>query len=148
MKSSPSPKRHCAPQSMRQFLFATVLCGLLPAAALTAAPAQSQPVAATAPKGTERALPAEEFRKQKEWRDSMSRIPQPKKGGFTAKSPALEWQENPCTKAPDLPYPPARGNRPQTVGGSNDFAGEVTNLITGATGSFDSVTGVTSESGG
>ena len=128
-------------------LSACVLCGLLPNSSYAAEGDKSPTVAPPTDNQTERALSPEDWRKQQEWRNSMSQIPQPKKGCFTAKYPSLEWQEVPCTNAPDLPYPPARGNRPQTVGGSNDFAGEVTGLISSATGSFDSITGVTSESG-
>lgn len=52
-----------------------------------------------------------------------------------------------CVEPPELPYVPAHGPRPFTVGNSNDYAAEVTGTMSGAEGSFDSVTGVTSESG-
>jgi von Willebrand factor type D domain len=96
---------------------------------------------------TERALSADEFLRQKPWRAKMIEVPLPKIGCFTSNFPSETWKEVACGTAPNLPYPPARGPRPQTVGGSNDFAGEVSNLITGVDGSFDSVTGVTSEKG-
>jgi hypothetical protein len=43
--------------------------------------------------------------------------------------------------------PLAHGHRLETVGSSNDCAAEVTGTLSAAEGSFDSVTGVTSESG-
>lgn len=48
---------------------------------------------------------------------------------------------------PRLPYAPARGHRPFTIGNNNDFAGQSSGTINGAEGSFDSVAGVTSETG-
>jgi hypothetical protein len=84
---------------------------------------------------------------REDWDKAIARVPQPKKGCFKATYPRLEWQEVPCTTPPNHPYPPARGHRPETVGGSNDFAAEVTGTLSAAQGSFDSVSGVTSESG-
>jgi len=82
------------------------------------------------------------------WRETMSRIPMPtRKACFKATYPKTEWEEVPCATPPNRPYPPARGRRQQTVGNGTDFSGEVTNFISSATGSFDSVTGVTSETG-
>lgn len=83
------------------------------------------------------------------WRGSMAQVPLPKQGQgcFKAEFPKTEWQEVPCTKAPVRPYPPARGPRPDTVGNGNDVSAQVTGHISKSIGSFDSVTGVTSESG-
>jgi von Willebrand factor type D domain len=51
-------------------------------------------------------------------------------------------------KTPTYPQPPRHGPRPDTVGNDDDIAAQVpTGFIATATGSFDSVTGVTSESG-
>ena len=52
--------------------------------------------------------------------------------------------------APQRPYPLARGVRPDTVGNGNDFSAQVSGSnplppISSAIGSFDSVTGVESE---
>ena len=58
-----------------------------------------------------------------------------------------QWQEVPCTTAPAIPYLPARGPRPDSVGNGHDVSAQVTGHITEAIGSFDSVTGVTSETG-
>jgi hypothetical protein len=84
-----------------------------------------------------------------DWRKGMARVPAPKKGCFTSSYPSTEWQEVPCTTAPARPYPPARGGgRPDQIGNGNDVSAQVTTgHISEAIGSFDSVTGVTSESG-
>jgi len=74
----------------------------------------------------------------------MARVPAPKKGCFTSSYPSTEWQEVPCTAAPQHPYPPARGPRPDTVGNGTDVSAQVGGRISEAIGSFDSVTGVTS----
>jgi hypothetical protein len=79
----------------------------------------------------------------------MSRIPPPNKGCFNATYPKVGWQEVPCVKAPDRPYPPAQGGRSENVGNGTDWTATVAagNPISSATGSFDSVTGVMSETG-
>jgi len=78
----------------------------------------------------------------------MARTGLPKKGCFTSAYPGTEWQETSCATAPQRPYRPARGLRSETVGNGTDFSVQVSNLISSATGSFQSVTGVTSESDG
>ena len=88
-----------------------------------------------------------EAKARADWSKAMTQIPTPKNGCFTADFPQREWREVPCTTPPDKPYPPAIGHRPQIVGGSNDFAAEVGGTLIAAEGSFNSVTGVTSESG-
>jgi hypothetical protein len=71
-----------------------------------------------------------------------------KKGCFTSTYPSRQWQEVLCTTAPAHPYLPARGPRVVGGGGNNDASAQVvTGTISQAVGSFDSVTGVTSESG-
>lgn len=81
------------------------------------------------------------------WRASMSRAPAPQKGCFSATYPNTTWHEVPCTAAPAVPYPPARGPQSDTVGNGTDFAAEVSGSISTAIGSFDSVEGVSSETG-
>lgn len=90
----------------------------------------------------------EEARLLEAWRNSMAQIPLPKKGCFEATYPSKEWREVPSTKAPPYPMLPGRGPRPFVVGDTNDVSAMApTGLISSATGSFASVTGVTSESG-
>ena len=90
----------------------------------------------------------EQARLLEAWRVSMAQIPLPKKGCFEASYPSKEWREVPSAKAPPYPMLPRRGPRPDTVGnGQNVSAQAPSGLISSATGSFDSVAGVTSESG-
>ena len=81
------------------------------------------------------------------WRRGVTNVPLPKPGCFTSSYPSTGWQEVPCVTPPNLPFPPAIGPRPDTVGDGNDASGQVSGLISTAVGSFDSVSGVTSESG-
>ena len=83
----------------------------------------------------------------KDWRAGMAHVPKPHRGCFTSSYPSTQWQEVPCTTAPAVPYPPARGRRPDTVGNGNDVSAQVTGHMSEAVGSFDSVTGITSETG-
>jgi hypothetical protein len=81
------------------------------------------------------------------WRATMARTPRPKSGCFTATYPDTEWQEVPCTTAPQRPYQPVGGPSPQTVGHGVDFSAGTTQPISSAVGSFDTVVGVTSLTG-
>ena len=116
-------------------VFATLLCSISP---LLMAQAPTQP-----PPAQSGSLEA--------WRASMSRAPLPRKGCFKASYPSTEWQEVPCTTPPSYPLPRTRagGSNPNTVGGggSNDFAAQVSGLISTAEGSFMSVTPGISETG-
>jgi hypothetical protein len=90
----------------------------------------------------------EQARLLKAWRISMAQTPLPKKGCFEASYPSIEWREVPSRKASPPPMMPRRGPKPLTVGNGNDVSAQApTGLISSATGLFDSVTGVTSESG-
>jgi hypothetical protein len=90
----------------------------------------------------------EQARLLEAWRESMAQIPLPKKGCFEASYPSKEWREVPSAKAPPHPMLPGRGPRPLIVGNLNNVSAQApTGLISSATGSFDSVTGVTSEIG-
>ncbi len=76
---------------------------------------------------------------QQAWTALMAKTPIPKKGCFNASYPKPRWQEVPCVKAPELP---------QNVGNGVDWAATVAGTpLTSATGSFDSVSGVSSETG-
>ena len=128
-------------------------CLMLAASALIAtsvlAAEKSKPPAAVADQKTEPMLSADEFRKQETWRNEIAKVPQPKKGCFTAKFPAKEWQEVPCVATPDYPMPPRSGIVSQVIGSNNGdvSARAPSGFITQAIGSFDSLTNVTSESG-
>lgn len=78
----------------------------------------------------------------------MAKVPLPKKGTFEATYPSKEWRAVPSVKAPPYPMVPRSGPRAFVVGNGNDVSAQApTGLISSATGSFDSVAGVTSESG-
>src|SRR5260370_18438552 len=84
------------------------------------------------------------------WGTMILRTPRPKKGEgcFVATYPETEWREVTCKTPPNKLYPPKRHGmiRTETVGGAGpDFSAVVTGHITEAEGSFDSVSGVTSE---
>lgn len=83
------------------------------------------------------------------WRKATVKTPRPNKACFMATYPEIAWHEVACKPPSQKLYPPRRGGaiRPETVGGANstDFSAQVTGYMSEAEGSFDSVTGVTSE---
>jgi hypothetical protein len=81
------------------------------------------------------------------WRHMMGQTPKPKKGCFEATYPETEWREVQCTTAPNIPLLPARrnGTGAATVGDGADYAAAVMGAVTSATGEFDSVSGVDTE---
>jgi VWD domain-containing protein len=119
--------------------------GILVGAFLAVAPwslaASAQPDAATSPSVTPSDQEREDFHK------SMSRIPLPRKGCFVAQYPSKTWQEVPCVSPPSHPNGLTGTVHPFTVGNGADFFAQVTGNISSATGSFDSVTGLTDEWG-
>ena len=155
MKSSSSARERLT-LVLSVMIIASLLSGLLlsrgsaappevPASTEHSTEASSSPypdwaaIAKTAPS------PAVDRAIRKAWRGAMSRTSTPKKGCFEALYPSSDWQEVPCTTAPPRPNVPARGPRPTIVGNGNDSAAQTPGPIASATGSFDSVTGVTSE---
>jgi hypothetical protein len=124
-----------------------LVCTLLAALSfgLAQTPAAHAQDLTTAPAGAQAPTP----QYLKDWRQSMAHSATPQSGCFSADYPSTQWQEVPCTTAPAVPYPPARGPgpRPATIGNGNDVSAEVTDVMSEAIGSFDSVIGVTSETG-
>jgi von Willebrand factor type D domain len=135
---SPDTARVRVTKLLGVLLVASLSSGLLPSRTTAASPK----TAATKPS-------PEEAAKRKAWREAMSRLPKPKAGCFTAEYPTIAWQEVPCVTAPLRPYPPAEGPspKPQSVGHGIAFTADVPGLISAATGSFDSINGLTSETG-
>jgi hypothetical protein len=85
---------------------------------------------------------------EQDWRMKIHRVPLPRKGCFEASNPSLQWHQVACKTAPPYPQPPQHGPRPNTIGNNNDVSAQVsTGFISTAIGSFDTITGVTSESG-
>jgi hypothetical protein len=81
------------------------------------------------------------------WHTDMAKLRTPAKGCFKAAFPKIAWTKVTCVAPPQQPYGPSAGHRPFTVGNGNDISAAVTGTMTAAEGSFDSVSGVTSESG-
>lgn len=80
------------------------------------------------------------------WRQTIVHTKRPKKACLTAEYPATAWTEVPCMKPPNIPFGRAKGRRPLTVGNGNEFSAQTASgYVSQAEGSFDSVTGVTSE---
>lgn len=91
---------------------------------------------------------SEEEKRLEAWQATMLRIPLPKEGAFQASFPDTVWREAQSVVAPADPYMPKRGPRPFTVGNGDDVCAQApSGTISSATGSFDSVTGVTSVTG-
>jgi hypothetical protein len=106
------------------------------------------PSTATSQQTTTSPPSPEEARARESWRTSMAQVPLPRKGCFHSTYPARDWSEITCTVAPPYPQPPRSGPRPLTVGSGNDVSTQApSGTISAATGSFDSVTNVTSEAG-
>jgi hypothetical protein len=95
-------------------------------------PPIAQPPASQAPGSQSSTPPAVEA-----WRREMARTPFPKPGCYTSSYPRTEWQELPCSTAKAVPH-----------GGTlnGDYSAQVlSQSISSATGSFDSVIGATGE---
>jgi len=110
------------------------------------------PVAARSEPPASTPLPASPAPSQpwEDWRKSISRIRVPSSGCFKAYYPSTVWTSVPCTPIQTRPLPLIRLQKPSptpdTVGSGTDFLVQTARPITQATGSFVSVTGVTSES--
>ena len=92
------------------------------------------------------------------WHEDMVRMAAPSEGCFQATFPSILWKQVTCNQVQPFSHPLPR--RPdaltrfaesagaggtQTTGNGDDYAIEVSGLIKSATGTFPSVTGVTSE---
>ncbi len=135
------------PIAVAAFLLSMCMAGIAQQAGPTppAAKASPPPPATTA---TPEPKSAEQTRLLEAWRSSMAKVPLPKKGTFEATYPSKEWRAVPSVKAPPYPMVPRSGPRAFVVGNGNDVSAQApTGLISSATGSFDNVAGVTSESG-
>jgi len=84
---------------------------------------------------------------REDWRNAMLQTPPPKEKCTKVSYPEKQWHEVPCANPANPPVAPRTGVRPH-IGGelNNDLTFAVENgLITDAEGSFDKVSGVTSE---
>jgi hypothetical protein len=86
------------------------------------------------------------------WQAKIAKVPQPAKGCFTSSYPKLQWQPTQCSYAeqpPMTPRPPGPLSFTVGGGGMNDLSAKApSGFISSATGSFDSIVNVTSETSG
>jgi len=96
------------------------------------------------------------------WHSDIDKLATPGKGCYTADYPTLAWHSVTCVKAPNLRFTPGdaatstaavprartAAPKPDTVGNGWDYSASVGGTLNGATGSFATVSGVTSETGG
>lgn len=128
--------------------------------------------AVTAPGASAGASAAASPLTTKAWHAAVAQLATPGKGCYTASYPTLAWHSVACTTAPNKRFIPASGStrntsgstgvtgvtalghsraaapEPETVGNGWDYSASVSGLLVGATGSFSTVSGVTSETGG
>jgi len=113
--------------------------------------ARSEPASPVAATAADRAVTAVRVLpsavERKAFHETMLKVPVPHRGCFVAHYPAPTWTETACVAAPRTPSPRHFGALPNTVGDGNDFFSNVSGLLTSATGSFDSATGVVTEYG-
>jgi hypothetical protein len=101
------------------------------------------------------------------WHNDIASLATPTTGCYTAAYPSLVWRGTGCVAAPDKLFAPkigagvsgstgsgsvvpaiatrTTGTRPDTVGNGTDYSAKVAGVLTSATGSFTTVSGVTSE---
>ena len=91
-----------------------------------------------------------EAQAREQWREDISHIATPSAGCFHATYPSIVWERTACKAAIPRVAPTPRWfsfGAAQTAGNGNDYTLQSSTLITKATGTFPSVTGVTSETG-
>jgi len=94
------------------------------------------------------------------WHEDITRMSTPSEGCFQATFPSILWKQVSCSQVQPFSHPLPRrpdalsrfaqstgagGGGTQTTGNGDDYAIETSTLISSATGTFPSVTGVTSE---
>lgn len=136
---------------LRAAAVVALVAGAFPSYARAAAPDQTQAHAASAFR-----TPMAAFRPPgngppgkgnlRAWREKMIRTPLPYKGCFAAAYPETQWRRIRCVAAPSYPMPPRVRPLSPTVGNGHDLSVEApAGPVSRATGSFDSVGGVTAE---
>jgi len=79
-----------------------------------------------------------------QWRRTMKQLSTPGAGCFKATYPKIEWKQMQETKAPAPPLSPSHRINSDNIGFRDDWSVKVKGLLSSVTGSFDSVSGVTS----
>ncbi|MBV1853516.1 VWD domain-containing protein [Catellatospora tritici] len=96
------------------------------------------------------AVPAPPPPTEDQWRMQLPQLPPPAARCATSAYPRLVWQSTQCKSAPDIPQLPRVPDTPRTphvVGNGTDLSAQApSGTISMGIGSFDNVTGVTSES--
>jgi hypothetical protein len=145
------------PSAARRLIKLAVVASLVCAAAVPAAFAA--PAVATSDAQAPSMVQAQAIQS---WHDDMTRMSTPAVGCFQATFPSILWKQVSCSQVQPFSHPLPRrpnalgrfaqstgagGGGTQTTGDGADYAIETATLITSATGTFPSVTGVTSEKG-
>jgi hypothetical protein len=112
-------------------IFATAIAGLLAAGVAWAAAGSDKPEATQTKPG------ASTVDREAWSADAIRKLSTQKPGCYKIVYPGREVVPVPCVKAPEKPYGPAEGPKPQTVGNGNDFSAKSSGAITSAIGSFD-----------
>ncbi len=81
------------------------------------------------------------------WQQAIGALPLSSEGCFTATFPAVQWQDAPCQAAPVVPFAPAPGEAPSTIGNGIDYSAVSSGLLSSVTGSFPSVSAGVTEKG-
>ncbi len=84
------------------------------------------------------------------WQQAMRELRAPGKGCFTGSYPLVQWRRTECSTAPDRRYLPRSASAksgPQTVGDGFDYSAVTSKPLSSVTGSFDSITPGTTETG-
>jgi len=127
--------------------FINKITGLFLLAFTCIACAGLSPAQTTSPFSNQQQSP-EEQRLRDEWRVAMAQVPLPGKGCFKSEYPSQVWNQVGCVAAPNRPFVPKLSPRPMIAGNGNDISAQApSGFISFAQGSFDSVTGVVSETG-
>jgi hypothetical protein len=121
-------------------MLASLLSGLFPCSAT---------FAQVTPPSKEPEITQPSAKNLEKWRAARRLFPPTAEGCFASSYPNEGWQQVPCSTAPPVPYPAALSHGTNNVGNGNDASAVASPapLIWSAVGSFDNVSGVTSESG-
>lgn len=130
---------------------------LLQVAVLASMTAAAWMPSAFAAQGDESLVDQTELQVRADWRETMSHLSAPSEGCFQAEYPSTMWKQVACNPAPARVHPiprirslsmhAAASGGSETVGNGHDYALSSSSLISSTTGTFPSVTGVTSEKG-
>jgi hypothetical protein len=148
-----SRSRQSLTTSLSVMLLASPLTGLFPS---FAAAAESEPAAQTKPAATGEAKPAPTPEELENWRQAISKVPEPTKGCFTATYPDTQWRAVACGTPSHKLYLPTASRHGKAlsveqVGGflgtlaGPDFAATWTGQVSYVEGLFDSGTSASTE---